>query len=45
MMEFAVKEGVSLERSAIVGTSAADRTMANRLGMTFHDSRTFFGEG
>jgi len=45
MIEFAMREGVSLERSAIVGASAADRTMAGRLGMVFHESHTFFEDG
>lgn len=44
MVEFAMREGVSLERSMVIGTSAADRTMASRLGMRFRASLEFFGE-
>jgi histidinol phosphatase-like enzyme len=45
MIEFAARESVSLEASAIVGASAADRTMASRLGMSFHESKAFFAAG
>lgn len=45
LLEFAMREGVSLERSVVIGTSAADRTMASRLGMGFRESQEFFGEG
>ena len=34
ILEFAIPRGVALERSVIVGSSAADRTMAQRLGVT-----------
>jgi aryl-alcohol dehydrogenase-like predicted oxidoreductase len=36
VLEFAIRRGVALDRSVMVGTSAADRTMAQRLGMPFH---------
>ena len=45
LLEFALREQVSLDRSMIVGTSAADRTMANRLGVPFRITSDFFGEG
>jgi aryl-alcohol dehydrogenase-like predicted oxidoreductase len=35
VLEFALRRGVALERSVIIGHSAADRTMADRLGATF----------
>lgn len=44
LLEFAMREGVSLDRSMIVGTSAADRTMARRLGTGFRSAQEFFGE-
>jgi hypothetical protein len=34
---------VALERSIVVGTSAADRTMAERIGARFERSEGFFG--
>jgi hypothetical protein len=43
LIELAVCRGVSLERSIIVGRSAADRTMAERLGMRFRETAEFFG--
>jgi hypothetical protein len=42
VLEFAIKRGVALDRSMIVGTSAADRTMAQRLGIPFHDVSEIF---
>ena len=42
LLEFAVRRGVTLEESIAVGRSAADRTMAERLGMTFQDVAQFF---
>ena len=42
ILDFARKRGVALDRSMIVGASAADRTMAQRLGMPFHDASEFF---
>ncbi len=44
LLEFAMREGVSLERSTVIGSSTADRTMASRLGMGFRASQEFFGE-
>jgi diketogulonate reductase-like aldo/keto reductase/histidinol phosphatase-like enzyme len=37
ILEFALARGVSLTRSLYVGRSAADRTLAARLGMTYLD--------
>jgi len=42
ILEFAVTRGVALDRSFIVGSSTADRTMAQRLGATFRDAEEFF---
>lgn len=42
LLEFAVQRGVSLERSLIVASSAADRTMAQRLGVPVRSSAEFF---
>jgi aryl-alcohol dehydrogenase-like predicted oxidoreductase len=42
ILEFAIPRGVALERSIVVGSSAADRTMAQRLGTTFRDAKEFF---
>ena len=36
VLEFAIRRSVALDRSVMVGTSAADRTMAQRLGIRFH---------
>ena len=35
LVEFAMRRGVDLSRSMVVGGSAADRTMATRLGMSY----------
>jgi aryl-alcohol dehydrogenase-like predicted oxidoreductase/histidinol phosphatase-like enzyme len=43
VLEFASRRGVALERSIVVGTSAADRTMAERIGARFEQSEGFFG--
>ena len=43
VLEFASRRGVSLARSIVVGASAADRTMAERIGARFEPSATFFG--
>ncbi len=43
-LEFARGRGVSLRRSIVVGTSAADRTMAERIGAEFRSSSTFFDD-
>lgn len=42
LLEFAIRCGVALDRCIVVGRSAADRTMAQRLGVTFHESPAFF---
>jgi len=42
LLEFTLRRGVALQRSIVVGGSAADRTMAERLGMTFRDVAQFF---
>ncbi len=42
VLEFAINRGVALDRSLVVGSSAADRTMAQRLGATFRDANEFF---
>jgi histidinol phosphatase-like enzyme len=44
-IEFAMRRGVSLERSVVVGSSAADRTMATRVGGRFEPSAPFFAKG
>ena len=38
ILEFAITKGVALERSVVVGRSASDRTMAQRLGIPFRDA-------
>ena len=43
VLEFAWRRGVSLSRSIVVGASAADRTMAERIGAHFELSDLFFG--
>lgn len=42
VLEFAMRRRVSLERSIVVGASAADRTMAERIGTRFEPSASFF---
>jgi aryl-alcohol dehydrogenase-like predicted oxidoreductase len=42
ILEFALARGVDLSRSVMVGRSAADRTMAHRLGMDYRESSAFF---
>lgn len=44
VLEFARRRGVALTRSIVVGSSAADRTMAERIGASFELSAFFFGE-
>jgi aryl-alcohol dehydrogenase-like predicted oxidoreductase/phosphoglycolate phosphatase-like HAD superfamily hydrolase len=44
VLEFAIKHDVALDRSIVVGSSSADRTMAQRLGATFCGAKDFFGE-
>jgi aryl-alcohol dehydrogenase-like predicted oxidoreductase/predicted kinase len=43
VLDFARRRGVSLDTSLIVARSAADRTMADRLGIPVEDAATFFG--
>jgi aryl-alcohol dehydrogenase-like predicted oxidoreductase len=43
VLEFASRHGVSLARSIVVGASAADRTMAERIEARFEPSAAFFG--
>lgn len=43
VLELAFRRGVALDRSLVVGTSAADRTMAERVGARFQSSAEFFG--
>jgi histidinol phosphatase-like enzyme len=43
VLEFASRRGVALERSIVVGASAADRTMAERINAHFEPSASFFG--
>jgi aryl-alcohol dehydrogenase-like predicted oxidoreductase/histidinol phosphatase-like enzyme len=43
VLEFASHRGVALTRSMVVGGSAADRTMAERIGAHFEPSAAFFG--
>ena len=38
VIEFAIRRGVSLHRSVVIGSSAADRTMAERIGARFEAS-------
>jgi aryl-alcohol dehydrogenase-like predicted oxidoreductase/histidinol phosphatase-like enzyme len=42
VLEFAMRRGVALERSIIVGGSAADRTMAERLGVRLERTQSLF---
>jgi len=42
ILEFAIPRGVAFDRSIIVGTSAADRTMGQRLGIPFHHASQGF---
>ena len=44
VLEFASRRGVALARSIVVGASAADRTMAERIGARFEPSASFFGD-
>jgi diketogulonate reductase-like aldo/keto reductase/histidinol phosphatase-like enzyme len=43
VLEFAWRRGVSLSRSIVVGASAADRTMAERIGARFESTESYFG--
>jgi histidinol phosphatase-like enzyme len=42
-LDFAVHQRVSLEQSVVVGGTASDRTMAERIGARFESSGSFFG--
>jgi histidinol phosphatase-like enzyme len=42
VLEFAARRSVALTRSTVVGASAADRTMAERIGARFEPSAAFF---
>ena len=42
VLDFAVRHDVALGRSIVVGSSAADRTMAERIGARFEPSAAFF---
>jgi histidinol phosphatase-like enzyme len=42
VLEFATRRGVSLTSSIVVGSSAADRTLAERVGARFESSEVFF---
>ena len=37
VLEFAIERSVALDRSVVIGRSASDRTMAQRLGVSFRD--------
>jgi hypothetical protein len=43
VLDFAIKRGVALGESLVVARSAADRTMAERLGAPWQDASTLFG--
>ena len=43
VLDFALARGAALDRSLVVAQSAADRTMALRLGIPVADAQTFFG--
>ena len=42
LLEFALREQVALAESVVVGRSAADRTMAQRLGIPYRELADFF---
>jgi histidinol phosphatase-like enzyme len=42
VVEFAMRRGVSLTSSIVVGRSAADRTMADRLGAEYQSTESFW---
>jgi aryl-alcohol dehydrogenase-like predicted oxidoreductase len=42
ILEFALRRGVAPEQSLVVGHSPADRTLAQRVGMSFVESASFF---
>ena len=43
VLAFASRRGVALRQSLVIGSSAADRTMAQRIGARFETSSSFFG--
>jgi aryl-alcohol dehydrogenase-like predicted oxidoreductase/predicted kinase len=45
VLECALRHRIALERSIVVGRSAADRTMAQRLGIPHQPSDQFFADG
>ena len=45
VLEFAIARNVALDRSVVVSNSAADRTMAERLGAPLRDTSEFFSDG
>ena len=45
VLEFAWRRGVAPMRSIVVGSSAADRTMAERIGARFEPSASYFSAG
>jgi aryl-alcohol dehydrogenase-like predicted oxidoreductase len=42
VIEFATRRGVALEKSIVIGTSSADKTMAERIGAKFEPSDEFW---
>ena len=42
ILEFAIKREVALDRSIVVGSSSADRTLAQRLGIPVREASEFF---
>jgi hypothetical protein len=45
VLEFVQRQQVVLSQSIMVGRSPADRTLAERLGLTYHDAAEFFQAG
>ena len=43
-LEFAFRHQVALQQSILVGRAPLDRTLAERLGLQYHDHADFFGE-
>ena len=43
VLAFATRRGIALGQSLVIGSSAADRTMAQRVGARFEPSASFFG--
>jgi histidinol phosphatase-like enzyme len=44
LLQFAGRQRVALDHSILIGRSAADRTLARRLGLAFHDPDPFFSD-